>query len=315
MDRKKVWAALWLMFAIWLGYRALTGAGSTYVEPVDSGIWIEAAPIDYLAGEAVYSLPRTIGVWVAAMFTLFILSYTYRDNPCYRFAEATIVGVSAAYAMIVAFWGALIPNLFGNLWPAWIQSWAMPGLSAERADYWWLYFAPLILGGMLLWRLSPRGAWIARWPLAFIVGTTAGVRLVGYLEADFVSQIGATILPLVVHVDQPINPELASTVGTSLAAVLNQRENSAIDWGQSLQNCIIVFGVLFGLVYFLFSVEHKGLLGRAARVGTWVLMISFGAAFGYTVMGRIALLAIRFEFLFDDWLWLIDPLGRRTGIF
>jgi hypothetical protein len=42
-------------------------------------------------------------------------------------------------------------------------------------------------------------------------------------------------------------------------------------------------------------------------------MITFGAAFGYTVMGRIALLAIRFEFLFDDWLWLIDPLHRRLG--
>jgi hypothetical protein len=42
-------------------------------------------------------------------------------------------------------------------------------------------------------------------------------------------------------------------------------------------------------------------------------MITFGAAFGYTVMGRIALLAIRLEFLFDDWLWLIDPTGRRVA--
>jgi hypothetical protein len=41
-------------------------------------------------------------------------------------------------------------------------------------------------------------------------------------------------------------------------------------------------------------------------------MITFGAAFGYTVMGRIALLAGRLEFLFDDWLWLIDPTGRRV---
>jgi hypothetical protein len=40
-------------------------------------------------------------------------------------------------------------------------------------------------------------------------------------------------------------------------------------------------------------------------------MITFGAAFGYTVMGRIALLAIRIEFLLDDWLWLIDPLKQR----
>ena len=51
-------------------------------------------------------------------------------------------------------------------------------------------------------------------------------------------------------------------------------------------------------------------------MGIWFLMITFGAAFGYTVMGRIALLAIRLEFLFDDWLWLIDPnpsCGRCRG--
>jgi len=30
-----------------------------------------------------------------------------------------------------------------------------------------------------------------------------------------------------------------------------------------------------------------------------------------TADSRIALLAIRLEFLFDDWLWLIDPIGRR----
>ena len=41
-------------------------------------------------------------------------------------------------------------------------------------------------------------------------------------------------------------------------------------------------------------------------------MITFGAAFGFTVMGRIALLAARIEFLFDDWLWLIDPNEQRT---
>jgi hypothetical protein len=53
--------------------------------------------------------------------------------------------------------------------------------------------------------------------------------------------------------------------------------------------------------------------GHTAKVGIWVLMITFGASFGYTVMGRIALLAIRIEFLLDDWLWLIDPTHRRAA--
>jgi hypothetical protein len=34
-------------------------------------------------------------------------------------------------------------------------------------------------------------------------------------------------------------------------------------------------------------------------------MITFGASFGYTVMGRISLLVGRITFLLDDWLGII----------
>lgn len=295
-EPRKLLAVVGLIFAGWLIYRATLGAGSVYVIPNEYGVWTEAMPVEYAAGAAEYSPGRTIGIWCAALLTLCTLSYLYDDNPFYRFAEALVVGVSAAYYMVVAVWSAIVPNLLGKLWPAMVQSTFMPGLSAEREDYWWLYIVPLILGIMVLWRLAPRGAWIGRWPLALVVGTTAAVRLTGYLEADFLSQIKATLLPLVV-----MKPDASGEMAFNL--------------GDSIRNILIVFGVLSALVYFLFSVEHKGVIGRIARAGTWTLMICFGAAFGYTVMGRIALLAIRFEFLFDDWLWLIDPLGRRTGLF
>ncbi len=195
MNSSKVWAIVGLLFAGWLVYRAALGAGSTFVMESDSGVWVEANPVDYAAGAAIYSPGRTVGVWVAALFTLCILSYLYQDNPLYRFAEAVIVGVSAAYYMVVALWTTLVPNLFGKLWPQAVQSTAMPGLSPVHEDYWWLYFVPLILGIMVLWRLLPRGAWIARWPLAFVVGTTAAVRLVGYLEADFLARSGRQCSP------------------------------------------------------------------------------------------------------------------------
>ena len=104
-----------------------------------------------------------------------------------------------------------------------------------------------------------------------------------FLEADFLSQIGPTIKPLIV-----------------------MGENG-FDLESSFSNIVLVLGTMACLVYFFFSVEHKGAVGKVARSGIWMLMITFGAAFGYTVMGRIALLAGRFEFLFDDWLWLIDP--------
>jgi hypothetical protein len=65
----------------------------------------------------------------------------------------------------------------------------------------------------------------------------------------------------------------------------------------NFSNLVIVGGVLCGLVYFFFSKEHTGAFGRMSRVGIWVLMVAFGASFGYTVMARISLLIGRIEFL------------------
>ena len=297
-----IWAALMLAGLVALGTRAATGnMGREYVRavPVANGQWMQYNPAtygEYVRAEAAqpgqteyqFSWSRSIGLWIAAVFTLAIFSFLYGDNPFYKVAEAVLVGVSAAYWMVVAFWDVLVPNLLGKISPATVQAWAMPGLSGPEAQRSLSYLVALVLGVMLLMRLSPKGSWIARWPLAFVIGTTAGLRLIGFLHGDFLVQIRNSILPLAVFT------------------------NGAWDPWASLQNLLIVAGVLCALVYFFFSVEHKGAIGGAAKAGIWVLMITFGAAFGYTVMGRIALLAIRLEFLLDDWLWLIDPIGRRT---
>ncbi len=52
---------------------------------------------------------------------------------------------------------------------------------------------------------------------------------------------------------------------------------------------LLLIGLLASLIYFYFSIEQKGAIGRVARFGIWVLMIGFGASFGYTVQGRLAL--------------------------
>ncbi len=240
-------------------------------------------------GNIQFSLARSIGVWLAALFTLFVLSFLIKDNPLYKIAESVFVGISAAYWMVVAFWDQIVPNLIGKLSPTFVRDWAMPGLGAdERQEL--LYLIPLILGLMLLWRLSPKGGWISRWPMAFFIGTFCGLRLIRFLQADFLTQIRNSIDPLYVT------------------------EGGVFDVWASLANIILLIGVLSCLVYFFFSFEHKGVVGKTAKLGIWYLMITFGAGFAYTVMGRIALLAIRLEFLFDDWLWLIDPTDKRLGI-
>ncbi len=293
-----VWTLILAVAVVYLAWRgATTGCGTVYVRQADGGGEMLATGWEAVAGTARPSISRTIGVWVAAVFTLCILSFLYKDNPFYKVAEAVVVGVSAAYWMVVGFWTTLVPNLFGKLFPAWINAGPMPGLSPVREPYWFMYFVPLVLGAMLLMRLAPKGAWIARWPLAFIIGATAGIRLLGYIQADFLSQTGNTVRSLV------------GTAEVADAAGAGQVETFAF-WA-SVKSLLLVVGVLCCLVYFFFSVEHKGVVGKTAKVGIWVLMITFGAAFGYTVMGRIALLAVRLEFLFNDWLWLIDPANSR----
>jgi hypothetical protein len=61
------------------------------------------------------------------------------------------------------------------------------------------------------------------------------------------------------------------------------------------------------LLYFFFSVEHRGAVGLGSRIGVWFLMIAFGASFGYTVMGRMALLVGRLRFLIFEWMKFTPP--------
>ena len=241
---------------------------------------LPAGSTDRPAG-AVLSWNRTIGIWLSAILTLCIMSFLVGDNPFYKTAEALVVGASAGYWMVYSFYTGIVDKLFVNLWPSLVRGWTTPGL-ADDYQWQWIYIIPLILSVMLVCRLLPSGGWIARWPLAFIIGATAGFRLLAHLESDFLLQIKATITSL-----WAVNGDGDFQFWTSTGAV------------------VILLGVLACLVYFFFSMEHKGVVGKTARAGILVLMVTFGAAFGLTVMGRITLLTERFDFLFKDWLHLL----------
>ena len=309
MRENRLWVILFAIGAVLLLARWFVlpnGFGKAYVHAVPravddehpDGRWViyeQTNMAEYLKAEAAdpdqtavaLSPSRTLGTWIAALLTLFVLSFVIRDNPFYKLAESIFIGISAAYWMVTGFWDTIVPNLLGKLSPGALRGWAVPGLGADESTE-WAYLVPLILGVMLLWRLSPKGGWISRWPMAFIIGTFCGLRLISFLHADFLTQIRNSIVSLYVV------------------------DAGGFDGWESFKNVILIIGVLCCLVYFFFSLEHKGVVGGTARVGIWFLMITFGAAFGYTVMGRIALLAIRIEFLMDDWLWLIDPTDKRV---
>lgn len=286
----RAWWTLLLLASAWICWRAITGGIGVGYEQTLDGVTVPSTATEARLGFAEASGGRTAGIWTAAFLTLAVFSFLYQDNVVYKLSESLFIGVSAAYWMVVSFWTVLVPNLWGKLFPAATQAWALPGTSPVRDDHWWINIIPLVLGVMLLWRLAPRGGWISRWPLAFIIGTTAGLKLISYLQADFLSQIRSSIKPVLVF----------DAAGH-------------LQWGASLSSSLLLISTLAALSYFFFSWEHKGMMGKVSRMGVWVLMITFGAAFANTVMARIALLGIRFEFLFDDWLWLVDINQERLG--
>jgi hypothetical protein len=98
-------------------------------------------------------------------------------------------------------------------------------------------------------------------------------------------------------------------VNATIVSLLVFSAENQIMWPDTIRNWIIVLGVCCGLIYFYFSMEHKGaLIGSSSRFGIYVLMMAFGAAFGYTVMARVSLLIGRMLFFRDDF-W---PVVKAT---
>jgi hypothetical protein len=202
-------------------------------------------------------LSSEFGVWIGALLTLFIFSFLYKDNPLYKFAEHLFVGISAGYYVVLQFWSVIWPNCFQPLF---------------HGEF--LLIIPTALGLFLFSRFVPSVAWVSRWSLAVIIGAFAGIKTTGHAQADLVTQVQATMMPL---------------------------------WGtatfmEGFNNSIFVVGLITTLVFFFVSTEQKGPIKGAARLGVWYLMVSFGAAYGFTVMARVSLLIGRFQFLLDDWL-------------
>ena len=204
-----------------------------------------------------------VETWVAAFLTLCVFSFLYRDNPFYRVAEHLFVGSAAGYLLAVQYQNVIIPNVVLPL---------TTGKPTPQTIV--LTLIPLMLGLLMVARVSARFTGPARWAIAFYVGIYSGIAVPGYMQAQIYAQLSDAVKPF------------------------------APGWG-AVNSALVLIGLLTVLAYFFFSAPHQGLHGVSARVGIWFLMVAFGASFGYTVMARVSLLISRVQFLLRDWLHLI----------
>jgi hypothetical protein len=131
---------------------------------------------------------------------------------------------------------------------------------------------PMVLGLFILLRMIPKLAWLSRYSFAVYIGGWAGITIPTEMAGRLLPQITATMRPL----QMPVS-------------VL-------------MSQILLIIGVLCTVVYFFFSLEHKGAVGRISRFGVVFIMIAMGASFGNTVMARVSLLIGRFQFLLYDWI-------------
>jgi len=103
-------------------------------------------------------------------------------------AEAVLVGVSAAYWMVVAFWDVLVPNLMGKLWPAMIHGWPCLTERSRSSPKSLVSDSACARHHAALAFVAPRDM---DCPLApgLYHRTTAGLQLIAYLHGDFLAQI------------------------------------------------------------------------------------------------------------------------------
>ena len=214
---------------------------------------------------------------ISIALTLCTFSFLYRDNPFYKFSESLFVGVSSGYFTIILIYNGLIPTLFDRIWigQPWWQLWG--------GKYW--YFIPFILGLMMWFRFSRKKSWISRYPIAFYLGIATGAAI-----------------PL--EMQNRVNRQLFDTLKTP---------DFSLGYISGMSDIVVIVGVICALFYFFFSVAHKGTFGGIAKIGIYILMVGFGASFGYTVMGRISLFIERVQSI-RDWVGMSAQNGGFMAV-
>ena len=144
----------------------------------------------------------------------------------------------------------------------------------------WVLLIPGLLGLLYITRFIPGIAWLSRYPIAFVMGTAMGVGFPLTMKTNVLRQLEAAMMPIY---------------------------ETGMPWHMVFGNIVLILGTLAALIYFFFSKPHKGpFFGTGSKIGIWVIMLGFGATFGFTVMGRISLLIGRIQYLLGDWLHLIE---------
>ena len=258
------------------------------------------------------------GYWLGIFLTFCILSFLYKDNPFYKFTEHLFIGVSIGFIIIEQYFSTLDPflveKLAGRRWMAVVPlilclmlfTKAVSKRLAWVSRYPLAFFVALYAGFAIKTVQADLGAQMKlsmqdldaekvdlntapEEELSQLPGLTPPVAKkiverrsqVPFEKVDDIGQLDLTPAER-----EQLAAERGPLIGLDAKAAAAPGEK---DLFKIFSQVLLLLGLLSSLVYFYFSIEQKGAVGKVSRFGVWILMIGFGASFGYTVQGRLSL--------------------------
>lgn len=171
-----------------------------------------------------------IGTLLAALLTLAVLSFLYRDNPFYKVAEFLLVGVTIGYTLVITWSNNIMSKLIQPL----------------AHDQQWHLILPAQLGLLMFSRFWKGAAVWSRLPLAVLIGSGAGAAIPAMLEARTMKQVADTVTPLIAGSGTPDFSAIIVLIGvvSTLAYFYFSREHTG--WfGRTAK-----LGTLFLMLFF-----------------------------------------------------------------
>ena len=231
-------------------------------------------------------------ILLGGISTLAIYSFLYRENPFYRVFEHMYIGIATGLGLVISLERFVWPKLLGPILntspatyptpPQWVAQGAELTSTVDYGPMVLLYLFPMAFGLGFYTIYSKKYSWVSRIVISFSLGYGGGLAFKGFF-AEFVPQVVSSFKPLYVPAD--------------IAASVN--------------NVIFVGTLLCVMTYFFFSFEHdRPGIRQASATGRWLMMISFGAFFGATIMARMSLLIERLQFFTEQWL---PNFGKLAG--
>ena len=225
------------------------------------------------------SLPELIGLWVAALLTLAVMSFVIKDNPVFRITQYLFVGISAGYAAALAWNHVLAPRI---------------ALLLREPAAAWPYAIMLALAALLLGRGWQPTARLAGIPLALLLGVGAAVAIGGVLRGTLVPQMAASIVSLA-----PID------YGGGLRG-----------WAFALDAAFMLLTTLAVLGAYHYRAGQPGTnnvwnwLGRrVGQFGRAMILLVLAALLAGAMLSFFSALRGRFDFLLFDWLGSMSRPG------